>query len=161
MKCRFCGSMIPEGEIRCGVCGFTHVNFTDGDNTDALNKMIQRYKQSKFGGTGIFLVSHKYVIENGAFSDYKTALVKIADAAELEPGEIVWLGKSFFGSDTDKTIVVEICVDKGEKTYYDFSLDIEKADDLSIGVVRTEGLKAKIAVGNNDKYVLSEEFDLC
>lgn len=161
MKCKFCGSNVPGGEIRCEVCGFTHVNFTDGDSSGALEKMIEKYKKSKLGDISIDLISHRYVIENGEFKDYHTESVKIADAVELVPDKIVWLKKSFYGSESDKTIVVEVCVGKNEKTYYDFSFNIKKTDDLNIGVKMVNGLKARIAVGNEESYVLSEEFDIC
>ena len=117
MKCKFCGSNVPGGEIRCEVCGFTHVNFTDGDSSGALEKMIEKYKKSKLGDISIDLISHRYVIENGEFKDYHTESVKIADAVELVPDKIVWLKKSFYGSESDKTIVVEVCVGKNEKAH--------------------------------------------
>ncbi len=160
MKCKFCGSEVPEGEIRCGICGFTHVNFTDGDNSAALEKMVAKYRESKFKGITINLISHKYTIENGEFKDYTTESIKIADAAELESEKPVWLKKNFLGSETDKTIVVEICVGGKEKTYYNFSFDIKKTDSLSVGVIRSTGLMAKICIGTPEHYILSEEFSL-
>lgn len=161
MKCKFCGGNVPEGEIRCGVCGFTHVNFTEGDSSAALEKMLSKYKERKLGGISIDLVSHKYIIENGEFKDYHTESVKIAEAVDLVPDEVVWLKKGFYGSDSDKIVVVEICVGSNEKTYYDFSFKVKKTDNLNIGVKMVSGLKARIAVGDENSYVLSEEFDIC
>ncbi len=147
--------------VRCGICGFTHVSFTDGEHTEALEKMIAKYRSTRLGGITIELVSHRYTIENGRFSDYASERIPLANASELKMDEIVWLDQTFFGSESDKTIVVEICVGKEKKLYYNFSFDIHAAENLQVGVKMTAGLKARIAVGNAEKYVLSDEFDLC
>ena len=160
MICRFCKSEMEDGEIRCGFCGFTHINFTEEDSMGAMDRMLESYKNKKLGGIKIELISYHYTVENGKITENGENIILLADAAELSEDKIKWNDAGFYGPDSEKQIFLTIRTGREEKINHSLEIKIPVSEELKIGVVMVPGLKAKIAAGNPDDYVLSDEFSV-
>lgn len=160
MICRFCKSEMDNGEIRCSVCGFTHINFTEEDSTGALDHMLDTYKNKKLGGVTVDIIGYKYTIENGRVSEEGSNAIKIADASKLVFDEVTWSEKEFYGSESEKDIEVAVQVGRDEKKEYKLSLHITPCESMKAGVIMLDGFKAKVAMGTETEYTVSDEFPL-
>ena len=47
MICMFSNENMADGEIRCPVCGFTHMNFTEEGGSEVIKNMLLSYKQRR------------------------------------------------------------------------------------------------------------------
>lgn len=161
MKCEFCNSEMKEGEIVCGVCGFTHVNFTEVDDRGVKAQMKKSFSEHKLGGITIEIRMYAYVIKNGNVTENES-FVKIADATELVLHKIKWLDTEFYGISDKCTLELEVCVKKADSAR-NFVLHIDisaAAENLKTGLFLDDGLTFRLAVGNENEYVLSEKISL-
>ena len=161
MRCRFCSEEMAEGEIRCSVCGFTHMNFTETGGSEVIKNMLSAYRQRKLGNIRVELISYKYRMENGKINDLGEELIAVAQADKLEKGRLSWLDKDFYGIQTERNIDLKIRVTGGEKREQTVTLKLPVCEKLNIGCVLENGLKIRIAAGTPENYVLSDMISLC
>ncbi len=161
MICMFCKNEMAEGEIKCPVCGFTHMNFTEEGGAEVIKNMVTAYKQRKLGGIFVELVSYNYTVENGVVKDDGESHIKICEASELEMDTVKWSGSSFYGPEKERNISIDIVVGNEQKKKYSLPFHIPAVSELLVGVKLEKGLKARLAAGERDNFVLSEQFDLC
>ena len=162
MRCEFCNAEMGNGEIRCAVCGFTHINFTEADDGGIREKMRHTFAAQTLGGINIEVKVHRYTIQNGNMTVNEPKYIKIAEASELVRHEIKWLDTVFYGIEDRREIHLDIRISgKDNDKEYTLTLNVPKAlENLKAGILLEDGLKAEIVVGNESEYVQSEQFSL-
>ncbi len=162
MRCEFCNAELGSGEIRCAVCGFTHINFTEADDGGIREKMRHTFAAQTLGGINIEVKTHSYTVQNGTMTENEPRYFKIAEAPELVLHEIKWLDTAFYGIGDKRQISLDIRVSgKENDREYTFTLEIPKAlEALKVGIRLDDGLKAEIVAGSEEEYVKSEQFSL-
>lgn len=160
MKCEFCNSEMKAGEIICGVCGFTHINFTEADDRGVKAQMKRSFAQQKLGSISLEIKVYDYTIERGNITENEVS-VKAANASELVLNEIKWLDTEFYGTSDKLTTEIEFCIKKDDDVKsFNLPMELPAAEKLRIGVLLDDGLKVKLAVGDKNNYVLSESMSL-
>ena len=161
MICMFCSTEMTDGEIKCPVCGFTHMNFTEEGGAEVIKNMVTAYKQRRLGGVLVELVSHNYTVENGVVKEDGEKYIRLVDASELVMDSVKWSDNSFYGTVSERDISIDIVVGKDEKKKHSLSLHVPAVSELMVGVKLEKGLRARLAAGEKNNFVLSDQFELC
>ncbi len=161
MKCEICNTELPQGVIRCSVCGYSHMSFIDADNTGAAAKMKDDFRRAKLRGKGIYLKCFDYTVSGGKVTEVETDPVKLADAQDLEMNIAKMCDTNFYGIRAgEKAQLIVYVGDEDRKEYtLDFTMK-EDTDDLRIGVMLTDGLKLKFSVVGSSSGTQTSEISL-
>ncbi len=160
MICMFCNENMADGEIRCPVCGFTHMNFTEEGGSEVIKNMLLSYKQRRLGDVSVEISVFKYVIDNGKISSESSQPLKIADARDLEIDKPVWLDKEFYGTETEREIKLELHLGGSEKKDHTVAMKLPPCQNMKIGCVLESGLRIRLLAGTPEAPVSSEQFQL-
>lgn len=155
MKCNCCFINLEEEMAICPCCGFP----TLGNRDEGVQGIALQFRNAMLKDISIAVKTYQYRYNNdGDLEEEKSDYVTVAQAPELKFGEIVWFGDEFRKLEVYRKIDIEISVRKENETSH-FTLQAAPDSALScskLGLFLDEGLLVRLAVGNQEHYVLTE-----
>lgn len=160
-ECICCGNMVDNNETFCKICGLPLL-FGKDVSDDIKNKLADENRRKYLENISINLITYQYEIDKNTVKDSENEEIELVKAIDLNRNNIIWLDKNFDGIDSDRNFILEIIIIHNEVRK---KIDIKfipkkKISHEKIGAILMPGFKFKIAVGERDDYILSDEMSL-
>lgn len=159
MQCRCCMHNVEEERTRCDVCGFP-MGYNRSDGVDDIAK---QFREKWLNGVSVDVKFYYYEQNSfGELVEQKSEYITVADALSLTYREVVWFADEFNPPDVDRDITLEVRVNfqtgSVEQTLTAGLDNVSKC--VKLGLYLDEGFSARLAVGTQESYVLSEGVSL-
>ncbi len=159
MQCRCCMFEVENGKASCPVCGFP----TLGGISSEHQSIIDEYRTNKLKNISIDILAYRYSIDgSGGITEYDSEYIKLAEALSLTYGEVLWIDDKFESFEANRSIVLDISICKGD-VRKECRVDLvpgEPVDCSGFGIYLDRGFIIKLAVGDKNKYHLTESISL-
>lgn len=160
MQCRCCMHNVEDGMARCNVCGFP-MGFNRNAGVDDIAK---QFREKRLNGVSIDVKFYYYeqINSSGELAEQKSEYITVADALSLIYQEVIWFEGEFNPPEVERDITLEVRVNFPDKTVEQtLTAGLDKASKcVKLGVYLDEGFSARLAVGTQESYVLSEGVSL-
>lgn len=161
MRCEICNSEMPQGVIRCSVCGFNHFSVTEADDGGIKAMMREDFRRQKLGGIGIWLRTYNYIISGGSITEAEGDPVLLAQATDLEINKPRQCETEFCGIGAGEKAELTLLVGGEQKKEYPLSFEMpEKIDSIKVGIMMTDGLRVSLTVSGGNCTVATETIPL-
>lgn len=160
MQCSCCRGQVEAGQAKCLTCGFPLL--IGGDNSEGMNDIIINHRKNKLLTVSVLLKVYSYICENGSIIESENEYIKLPDIVALEFDKITWSDGIYedVNSDTPFTLTVQVNNTNGS---FENSLSFVPNKEISrsaVGVMLCDGFKLRLAIGDKENYILSNEFNL-
>ncbi len=159
IQCNCCMHQNKEGSAVCELCKFPLLANAGFD----MDEAAAQFRRQRLDGCSVAVKLYYYTPDSsGNLSEQKTEFVRVADALSLNYHEIKWLSEEFNPPDITRDIELTVRVDRPsssvEKTVTAHVTNTLRCSRL--GLYADEGLTLRMAVGDQDAYVLSDALSL-
>lgn len=163
MKCLACGAELNSGVSVCPICSYHAI--LSSVNTDEAKKILKEkgknYRYKKVENADIKIKTYSYKEKNGEIVLDKEEYLPIDGWEKSDINGIHWCTYEFARVERafDMTVLVKKC--DGSEKEHTVQLQCPGTEELwKIAVKLVEGMKVKLLVGNEKKYVESMAIDL-
>lgn len=159
MQCRSCMHNAEEGMARCDVCGFP-MGFNRSAGVDEIAK---QFREKRLNGVSVDVKFYYYEQNSsGDLVEQKSEYITVADALSLTYQEVIWLADEFNPPEVARDITLEVRVNFPTKSVeHTLTVVLDQASKcVKLGLYLDEGFSARLAVGTQESYVLSEGVSL-